>query len=279
MNRSVSEQRTIGIIAGRGIFPATFVKAAKKRGLRIVMAAFKGETEPETAEQAEVLEWFRVGQLGKPIKFFQQEGVSECVMIGQITPGRLFDLRPDLRVIKILGRIKERNAETMFGAVADELGSAGIKVLPSTTYLEDSLPGPGPVSGPRLDAAGVDDAVYGMRMAKEVSRLDIGQSVIVRDGTVLAVEAFEGTNKCVRRGGELGRGKNVKLVKVAKPDQDLRFDVPVVGPDTILACRDAGVSAVVIEARQTLILGIEEVEHLCNTHGISLHALEAGGAK
>ena len=116
-------------------------------------------------------------------------------------------------------------------------------------------------------------------MAKEVSRLDIGQSVIVRDGTVLAVEAFEGTNKCVRRGGELGRGKNVKLVKVAKPDQDLRFDVPVVGPDTILACRDAGVSAVVIEARQTLILGIEEVEHLCNTHGISLHALEAGGAE
>ena len=243
------------------------------------MAAFKGETEPETAEQVEVLEWFRVGQLGKPIKFFQQEGVSECVMIGQITPGRLFDLRPDLRVIKILGRIKERNAETMFGAVADELGSAGIKVLPSTTYLEDSLPGPGPVSGPRLDAAGVDDAVYGMRMAKEVSRLDIGQSVIVRDGTVLAVEAFEGTNKCVRRGGELGRGKNVKLVKVAKPDQDLRFDVPVVGPDTILACCDAGVSAVVIEARQTLILGIEEVEHLCNTHGISLHALEAGGAE
>ena len=116
-------------------------------------------------------------------------------------------------------------------------------------------------------------------MAKEVSRLDIGQSVIVRDGTVLAVEAFEGTNKCVRRGGELGRGNNVKLVKVAKPDQDLRFDVPVIGPDTILACRDAGVSAVVIEARQTLILGIEEVEHLCNTHRISLHALEAGGAE
>ncbi|RPF92683.1 MAG: LpxI family protein [Roseibacillus sp. TMED18] len=238
------------------------------------MAAFKGETEPEVAEEVDTVEWFRVGQLAKPIKFFQQEEVTECVMIGQITPGRLFDLRPDLRVIKILASLSERNAETMFRAVAEELGREGIKVLPSTTYLEEYLPGPGPVFGPKLDQDGLVDAAYGMRMAKEVSRLDIGQSVIVRDGTVLAVEAFEGTNKCVRRGGDLGKGKNVKLVKVSKPGQDLRFDVPVVGPDTIRACRDAGVSTVVIEARQTLVLGITEVKELCETHRVSLHAQE-----
>ena len=273
----MSDKRTVGVIAGRGIFPATFVEAARKKGVRIVMAAFKGETESEVAEEVDAVEWFRVGQLAKPIKFFQQEEVAECVMIGQITPGRLFDLRPDLRVIKILASLSERNAETMFRAVADELGKEGIDVLPSTTYLEEYLPAPGPVFGPELDEAGLIDAAYGMRMAKEVSRLDIGQSVVVRDGTVLAVEAFEGTNKCIRRGGDLGRGKNVKLVKVSKPRQDLRFDVPVVGPDTILACREAGVSTVVIEARQTLVLGIREVQKLCETHRVSLHAHELIG--
>ncbi|MEO1826664.1 MAG: DUF1009 domain-containing protein, partial [Roseibacillus sp.] len=118
----MSEKRTVGVIAGRGIFPATFVEAAKRKGVRIVMAAFKGETEPEVAEEVDTVEWFRVGQLAKPIKFFQQEEVTECVMIGQITPGRLFDLRPDLRVIKILASLSERNAETMFSAVAEELG-------------------------------------------------------------------------------------------------------------------------------------------------------------
>ena len=279
MNRVVSAEHTIGIIAGRGIFPATFVEAARKRGVRVVMAAFKGETEPRLEPEVEVLEWFRVGQLVKMIKFFQREDVRECVMIGQISPDRLFDLRPDLRLIGILAKLKERNAESLFGAVADELGKGGIKVLPSTTFLEDNLPGPGPVFGPGLNEAGIEDAAFGMRIAKEVSRLDIGQSVVVREGTVLAVEAFEGTNKCIRRGGELGKGKKVKLVKVAKPEQDLRFDVPVVGPHTIEACKEAGVSAVVIEAGRTLVLGMEEVKSLCDEHGISLHAHDSGSSE
>ena len=279
MNRVVSAEHTIGIIAGRGIFPATFVEAARKRGVRVVMAAFKGETEPRLEPEVEVLEWFRVGQLVKMIKFFQREDVRECVMIGQISPDRLFDLRPDLRLIGILAKLKERNAESLFGAVADELGKGGIKVLPSTTFLEDNLPGPGPVFGPGLNEAGIEDAAFGMRVAKEVSRLDIGQSVVVREGTVLAVEAFEGTNKCIRRGGELGKGKKVKLVKVAKPEQDLRFDVPVVGPHTIEACKEAGVSAVVIEAGRTLVLGMEEVKSLCDEHGISLHAHDSGSSE
>ncbi len=279
LNRVVSAEHTIGIIAGRGIFPATFVEAARKRGVRVVMAAFKGETEPRLEQEVEVLEWFRVGQLVKMIKFFQREGVTECVMIGQISPDRLFDLRPDLRLIGILARLKERNAESLFGAVADELGKGGITVLPSTTFLQENLPGPGPVCGPGLNEAGIEDAAFGMRIAKEVSDLDIGQSVVVREGTVLAVEAFEGTNKCIRRGGELGKGKKVKLVKVAKPEQDLRFDVPVVGPHTIEACKEAGVSAVVIEARCTLVLGMEEVKSLCEQHGISLHAHESGSSE
>ena len=275
MNRPVPEERTIGLIAGKGLFPETFVRAAKGRGARIVAAAFRGETHPGLADDVEVLEWFRVGQLVKMIRFFQGEGVEQCVMMGQISPGRLFDLRPDVRVLTLLARLKERNAESLFGAVADELEREGITVLPSTTYLEQCLPGPGPVFGPKLKEGGLEDAAFGMRIAKEVSRLDIGQSVVVREGTVLAVEAFEGTNKCVRRGGELGRGKHVKLVKVSKPNQDLRFDVPVVGPHTIVSCQEAGVSTVVIEAGRTLLLGMEEVQRLCEQHKISLHALEA----
>jgi len=239
------------------------------------MAAFKGETDPELQAEVDVLEWFRVGQLVKMIKFFQDEGVKECVMVGQISPSRLFDLRPDLRLITLLARLKERNAESLFGAIATELEQEGITVLPSTTFLEDCLPGPGPVFGPKLKGPGLEDAVFGIRIAKEVSDLDIGQSVVVREGTVLAVEAFEGTNKCVQRGGDLGKGKHVKLVKVSKPDQDLRFDVPVVGPHTITACQEAGVSAVIIEAGQTLVLGMEKVKDLCEQHRISLHAVDA----
>ena len=274
MNHPVPEERIIGLIAGKGLFPETFVKAAKDRGTRSVAAAVRGETQEELADQIEVLEWFRVGQLVKMIRFFQREGVEECVMMGQISPGRLFDFRPDVRVITLLAKLRERNAESLFGAVADELEREGITVLASTTYLEECLPGAGPVFGPALKERGLEDAVFGMRIAKEVSRLDIGQSVVVREGTVLAVEGFEGTNKCVRRGGELGRGKHVKLVKVSKPNQDVRFDVPVVGPHTIISCHEAGVSAVVIEAGKTLLLGKEEVQRLCEQHRISLHALE-----
>jgi DUF1009 family protein len=268
------EERTIGVIAGNGIYPETFARAARKRGVRTVVSAFRGETREDLAELVDGMEWFRVGQLGKMIKFFVREGVTEAVMVGQIAPNNLFELRPDIRTIALLARLKERNAESLFGGVADELAKDGITLLPATTFLEDSLPGAGPVCGPRLDAKDLEDAEFGFRIAKEISRLDIGQTVVVREGTVLAVEAFEGTNACIRRGGELGKGKKIKLVKVSKPKQDFRFDVPVVGPATLETCAEAGISAIVIEAGKTLLLAPEEVETLCRKHKIALHALE-----
>lgn len=265
--------RIIGVIAGNGIYPETFVEAGRRHGARLVAAAFRNETRPELESMVDALEWFRVGQLGKMIKFFQREGVREAVMVGQIAPNNLFELRPDLRTMKLLAGLKERNAESLFGAVADELAKDGITLLPATTFLEEHLPAAGPVCGPKLDAEGLADAEFGFRIAKETSRLDIGQCVVVREGTVLAVEAFEGTNACIRRGGELGKGKHVKLVKVSKPSQDLRFDVPVIGPGTVEACAAAGISAVVIEAGKTLVLGKDEVERLCATHKVALHAI------
>jgi DUF1009 family protein len=267
--------RTIGVIAGRGVYPQTFVDAAHARDekIRLVLAAVVDETEQSLTQDVDAVSWFRVGQLGKMIKFFKKQGVTEAVMVGQITPRNLFDFRPDVRTMMLLARVKERNAETLFGGIADELAKDGITLLPATTFLEDLLPGAGLVCGPKLKEKAMEDARYGFKIAKETSRLDIGQTVVVRHGTVLAVEAFEGTNACIRRGGELGQGKEVTLAKVSKPNQDFRFDVPVVGPDTVKNCVKSGVGVIAIEADKTLMLGADEVEELCHTNKVSIVAL------
>lgn len=268
--------KTIGIIAGNGIYPETFIAAARAKvpGVKLVVAGFHGETKEDLVDRVEAMEWFRVGQLGKLIKFFKSEGVSEAIMVGQIAPRNLFDLRPDMRTLLMLAKVKERNAETLFGAVANELEKDGIQLMDATTHLEELLPEPGHVCGPKLKKRAIEDAEFGFKIAKETSRMDIGQSVVVRHGTVLAVEAFEGTNACIKRGGELGRGKSCTLAKVSKPNQDFRFDVPVVGALTVQACHDAGIQVIACEARRTLLLGRDEVARLCDQYGVTIMALE-----
>jgi DUF1009 family protein len=267
--------RTIGIIAGNGVYPETFIAEARKKslGIRLVVAAFHGETRPTLETLADATEWVRVGQLSKLIQFFRKQGADQAVMMGQISPKNLFDLRPDLRTLMMLARVKERNAETLFGAIGDELAKDGITLLPATTFLEDHLPGPGHVCGPAFKKRQISDAAFGFRIAKQTSALDIGQSVVVRHGTVLAAEAFEGTNACIKRGGELGRGKEVLLVKVSKPNQDFRFDVPVIGPDTIENCAAAGVGGIAIEAGKTILLEKDRVAELCDQFKIGIHAI------
>jgi DUF1009 family protein len=267
--------RTIGIIAGSGVYPETFIAAARHHdpGIRLVVAAFENETKPELGDRVDAIEWLRVGQLGKLIRFFLKQGAKEAVMVGQIAPKNLFDLRPDMRTLMLLARLKERNAETLFGGIGEELAKDAITLLPATTFLEDHLPGPGPVCGPPLTRRQLADAAFGFGIAKACSGLDIGQTVVVRHGTVLAVEAFEGTNACIRRGGELGRGKDVLLVKVSKPKQDFRFDVPVIGRQTIEACAAAGVSGIAIEAGKTLMLEKDAILGLCQLHKIGIHAV------
>lgn len=271
----MADQRTIGIIAGNGAYPMIFIEAARRSspGIRLVMSAFHNETREEATKTVDAVEWMRVGQLGKLIKFFKNQGATEAIMVGQIAPKNLFDLRPDLRTLMMLAKVPERNAESLFGAIGDELAKDGITLLPATTFLEDLLPTPGHVFGPPFKERQIKDAEFGFRIAKETSRLDIGQTIVVRHGTVLAVEAFEGTNACIRRGGELGRGKNVMLVKVSKPNQDFRFDVPVVGPQTIETCAESGVGAIAIEAGRTLLLERDRVKALCEEKGIGLYAV------
>jgi UDP-2,3-diacylglucosamine hydrolase len=263
----------IALIAGNGLYPETFAAAARRAGVtRLVAAAFLDETKPELASRVDAIEWFRVGQLGKMIAFFKREGIRRAVMVGQIAPKNLFDLRPDLRTLLLLARLPRRNAESLFGGIADELAKDGIELLPATTYLEDLMPAAGHVAGPSIKKRRWDDARYGFEIAKESSRLDIGQTVVVKNGTVLAVEAFEGTNEAIQRGGTLGRG-GATMVKVSKPRQDMRFDVPVVGPDTIRVAAAAGVDVIAVEAGKTLLLGLAELHTECQTRRVSLVAL------
>ncbi|MFT6179985.1 MAG: DUF1009 family protein [Akkermansiaceae bacterium] len=271
MVKGVSKElRTIGVIAGNGIYPETFVRAARREGARLIAAAFKGETKEEFAETVDELKWFRVGQLGGVIKFFRKHGVTEAIMVGQIAPRNLFDLWPDLRTLKVLHAVKERNAESLFGAIAAELQKDGITLLPATTFLEDQMAGEGHLFGPVPGERDWEDIRFGDKIVKQTSALDIGQSIVVRRGTVLAVEAFEGTDECIRRGGKLGKGTDVTLVKVSKPNQDMRFDVPVIGPKTIDSCREAGVGTIAVEAGKTLFLGREEIESKCREGKITV---------
>lgn len=264
------ELRTIGVIAGSGIYPETFVRAARSKGVRLITAAFKGETKEELASKVDEMKWFRVGQLGGVIKFFRKHGATEAIMVGQIAPRNLFDLWPDLRTLKVLHSVKERNAESLFGAIAAELEKDGITLLPATTFLEDQMAGEGHLFGPEPKERDWEDIRFGQKIVKQTSALDIGQSIVVRRGTVLAVEAFEGTDECIKRGGKLGKGTDVTLVKVSKPNQDMRFDVPVIGPKTIDSCREAGVRTIAVEANRTLFLGLEEIESKCREGKISV---------
>ena len=262
----------LGLMAGSGVYPATVVREARKAGVsRIVVAAFEGETDRAIEPASDVVEWLRVGQLGRMVQFFKREHVSHAMMVGQIAPRNLFDLRPDLKGFLLLGKLKLRHAESIFGAIADELAANGITLLPATTFLDDLLPGPGLFCGPAPDRKQLADIEFGFRIAKEMSRLNVGQSVVVKRGTVLAVEAFEGTDECVKRGGALGKG-GATLVKVSKPNQDFRFDVPVVGPRTIETAAASGIAVIAIEAGRTLMLGIDEIKALCQTRRICLYA-------
>ena len=262
----------LGIVAGSGVYPLLLARAARRAGVpRIVVAAFEHETDPKLAELAEETGWMRVGQLGRLLAFFQKQGVTRAIMAGQIAPKNLFDLRPDLRALLLLGKLKERNAESLFGAVADELAKAGVTLLPATTYLEDHLAATGHLAGPVPGKRVLDDVAFALRTAKATSALDIGQSVVVRHGTVLAVEAFEGTDATIRRGGELaGKKGGATLGKVSKPNQDLRFDVPVIGPRTLQSAGEARLAAIGVEAGKTLLLEREEIARLAERHGVSV---------
>lgn len=268
----------IGLVAGRGIYPLKVLEGARAKGVSVVVAAFQGETEARVGARGQPTEWLRVGQLGKLISFFKKEGVEEAIFAGQITPKRLFDLRPDWQAMWLLARLKEKNAATLFGAVVEALGKAGVKVLPATTFMEDHVAKGGILAGPNPPKNLGAEVAMGWPLAKAVARLQIGQTVVVKRGTVMAVEGFEGTDEALRRGGKLGGGESV-AIKVTAPGQDMRFDVPVIGPRTVRAAAEGKVRVLVVEAGRTLILELAEVKKLAEEHKITVWGASGKGAK
>jgi DUF1009 family protein len=262
----------LGIIAGNGVYPNVLAAAARKGGVKKIMAAaFTDETDPSIGRAADVVEWLRVGQLGRLLKFFRDHDVHQAIMAGQIAPKNLFDLRPDVKALVVLAKLKQRNAEAIFSAIANELKKADVDLLPATTFLDDQLAAKGLIAGPKLSRAEEDDVDLGWSVAKEIARLDIGQTIIVKNGTVLAVEAFEGTNDAIKRGGALAR-EGAVMIKVAKPNQDMRFDVPVVGVETIKVGGDAKLRVIAVEAGKTLLLEHDKVADLAQQSKISIVA-------
>ena len=265
----------IGLIAGNRSLPLLFARQARQLGVqRIVAVGFEGETDPELAASVDELIWTRVGQLGKLIEAFKKRGVTRCVMLGQVAPKSLFDVRPDLRAMALLLKLKEKNAHTIFGAMADELRKDGIDLIDPRPWLQSSMPAVGFCIGPKLNAEQQSDVQFGFRMAKEISRLEIGQSVVVKGGTVLAVEGFEGTDQCLRRGGELaGRDGGAVAAKVAKERHDVRFDIPCIGPTTMDICREARISVLAFEADITLVLEMDRVTEMARKSKIAVVAV------
>jgi DUF1009 family protein len=253
---------TLGIIAGNRALPLVLAREARAMGVRkLVAVAFENETDPKLAELVDQISWVRVGQLTKMIQALTSYGVTQCVMVGQIAPKNLFDLRPDLRAMGLLLKIKEKNAHTLFSAIADELQKEGVTLLPAIPWLKPLIPGGGFQMGARVSAEHKSDLEFGYKIAKEISRLEIGQTVVVKDGTVLAIEAFEGTDPCLARGGGLaGKSGGAVAVKVAREGHDMRFDIPCIGARTIQTCADSGISAIGIEAGKTLLLDKPELE-------------------
>lgn len=258
----------IGLIAGNGQFPLIFADNARKMGLSVVAVAHTGETEPELSGKVDEILWIRVGQIGKLISYFKKSGISAAVMAGGIRKTRIFEMRPDFRALSILARLKEKKDDTLLRALAAELEQEKIYIKESTLYLSTLLAEEGEMTR-RLTKGEKEDIEWGWPLAKSIGALDVGQCIIVRSGVVLAVEAIDGTDATIRRGGALGKEKAM-VIKVCKPNQDFRFDIPTIGPGTIRAMVEVKASVLVVEAGKTLLLDKERVLREAKEAGIAV---------
>lgn len=250
--------KTLGLIAGNGRFPLLFADAARQAGYRVTAVAHRGETPEALQDRVDELHWIKVGQIGHLIEHFKAAGVETVVMAGGIKKARMFtEYRPDLRALKVLAKVRHFKDDALLRALADELESEGIAVRDATQYLPSLIAEAGTLTT-RPSAEQWEDIRFGAAMVKAIGRLEIGQCVVVKNRTVLAVEAIEGTDEAIRRGGRLAHGGAV-VVKMAKPQQDLRFDIPAVGPTTIASMQEVGAAVLAVEAGKTLMLDKAEM--------------------
>jgi DUF1009 family protein len=261
-----------GLIAGNGRFPFLVLEGARSRGVDMVVAAIKEETAPDIERLAAHVEWMGVGQLGRLIRYFKREQVTHAIMAGQVKHHQIFRLNalPDLRMVRMLARLSTKNTDSLIGAVADELAREGITLVDSTTFLQQFLAPEGAITRRAPTKEERVDIDYGLNIAREIARLDLGQTIAVKDRAVVALEAMEGTDAVITRAGEITRGRAFVVIKVAKPEQDMRFDVPVIGAPTIETMKSAGATAIHITANKTLLFDKDELISLADEYRISV---------
>ena len=266
--------KKIGLIAGGGQFPLLFANSAKKQGYAVVAIAHEGETLPELENAVDSLCWIRLGQLGKIIKYFHKEDISETVLLGSISKTNIFrDVRPDIKGLSLWNKIGSHQDDSILRAVAAELEKNNIHVVASTLYLNNLLFPKGLVAGKKLKTKYMRDVSFGWHIARAIGELDIGQCVVVRNQSVLAVEAIDGTDATIRRGGQLAQEEAV-IVKVKKPNQDPRFDLPAIGVDTIESMVSVKAKVLAVEANHSLLFDHDEVVEAANKAGIIIVGLE-----
>lgn len=268
---------TLGLIAGNGRFPFLVARAARRAGRRVVCVAMQEETAPELAAEVDEIHWVSLGQLGKAIAALKGGGAREAVMAGQVKHRQIFSgIVPDLTLLGALARLAFKNTDSLIGAVADALEREGVRLLPSTTLLEDQLATVGAMTRRRPSADELKDVDYGVKVGLTLAGLDLGQTVVVKDRAAVALEAMEGSDEVILRAGRIA-GAGTVVVKLAKPGQDMRFDVPVVGETTLDVMREAGAAVLAVEAGRTLMLDRPALLAKADGLGLSVYGTKPGG--
>jgi DUF1009 family protein len=263
-----------GLIAGNGRFPFLVLEGARSQGIEMAVIAVKEEASPELEKIAKRLHWVSLGDLSKTIELLQQEGVTRAVMAGQVRHNKIFSaIRPDWKLAKLLFSLPRKNTDALIGAVARVLEDEGIRLVDSTIFLKPLVPEPGVLTRRAPNEHEAEDIAYGIGVARQIAGMDIGQTVVISDRACVAVEAMEGTDEVIARAAGITEGKPLVVVKVSKPGQDMRFDVPVVGLPTIEQMKTAGATALAVDAGRTLLFDREKLIELADAAGIAIEAI------
>lgn len=263
-----------GLIAGNGRFPFLVLEGARSQGIDMTVIAVKEEAAPELEQLARRLHWVSLGELTRTIDLLHREGVTRAVMAGQVKHNKIFSsIRPDWKLAKLLFSLPRKNTDSLIGAIARVLQDEGIELVDSTLFLGPLLPRAGVLTRRPPSAEEARDIAYGLGVARHIAAMDIGQTVVVRDGACVAVEAMEGTDETIARAARLAGGKPLVVVKVSKPGQDMRFDVPVVGLSTVEQMKNSGATALAVDADRTLLFDKPRLIELADAAGIAMEAV------
>ena len=270
----IAATEKFGLIAGNGRFPFLVLEAARSRKLQVVVAAIKEETFPEIQSCGYPVHWMGLGQLGKLIRVFREAGVRKAIMAGQVRHVQIFGSSlPDLRMIRLLAGLKQKNTDALINGVAQALAAEGIELVDSSVLIRPHLAPEGKLTRRDLSSRELLDVEYGRPIAHKIALMDIGQTIVVRDRAVVAVEAMEGTDEVIRRAGALAGQKDLTVIKVSKPKQDMRFDIPVIGVSTVRNMIEAGATALVLDAQRTLTLDRDDLVRMGDEHRIAIVGL------